>query len=49
MFARGGGAPTEDHQAVQAQLYEQIGRLKMDLEWLKKKRGDGGDGAAGTG
>jgi transposase-like protein len=26
--------PTEDHQP---ELYEQIGRLKMELEWLKKK------------
>ena len=26
--------PTEDPQA---ELYEQIGRLKMELEWLKKK------------
>jgi transposase len=26
-----------DSQAVQAELYEQIGRLKMELEWLKKK------------
>ena len=26
-----------DGQAVQAELYEQIGRLKMELEWLKKK------------
>ena len=26
--------PAEDHQA---ELYEQIGRLKMELEWLKKK------------
>jgi transposase-like protein len=24
---------------VQEQLYEQIGRLKMELEWLKKKLG----------
>ena len=24
-------------QAQQAELYEQIGRLKMELEWLKKK------------
>jgi transposase-like protein len=29
-----GGTVTADHQA---ELYEQIGRLKMDLEWLKKK------------
>jgi putative transposase len=27
-------AVAEDHQA---ELYEQIGRLKMELEWLKKK------------
>ena len=26
--------PVEDHQT---ELYEQIGRLKMELEWLKKK------------
>ena len=25
------------HEAVEAELYEQIGRLKMELEWLKKK------------
>src|SRR5450755_1023645 len=24
-------------QAQEGELYEQIGRLKMDLEWLKKK------------
>jgi transposase-like protein len=42
VFARGGGTAAEDHQAVQAQLYEQIGRLKMDLEFLKKKLGDVG-------
>jgi transposase-like protein len=26
-----------EHEAHQAELYEQIGRLKMELEWLKKK------------
>lgn len=26
-----------EQSAEQAELYEQIGRLKMDLEWLKKK------------
>jgi transposase-like protein len=31
--ARAAGA-TDDHQA---ELYEQIGRLKMELEWVKKK------------
>ncbi len=32
------GARKEDGQAEQeAELYKQIGRLKMELEWLKKK------------
>ncbi len=26
-----------ESQAIQAQLYEQIGRLNMEVEWLKKK------------
>jgi transposase-like protein len=26
-----------DQEALQAELYEQVGRLKMELEWLKKK------------
>lgn len=26
-----------DQAAYEAELYEQIGRLKMELEWLKKK------------
>jgi transposase-like protein len=26
-----------EHEDVQAELYEQIGRLKMEVEWLKKK------------
>ena len=26
-----------EQETLQAELYEQIGRLKMDLEWLKKK------------
>ena len=25
------------NEKLEAQLYEQIGRLKMELEWLKKK------------
>lgn len=29
-------------QADEAELYEQIGRLKMELEWLKKKLGSVG-------
>jgi transposase-like protein len=27
----------DDNQTIQAELYEQIGRLKMEVEWLKKK------------
>jgi putative transposase len=30
-------AAVADAEARQAALYEQIGRLKMELEWLKKK------------
>ena len=26
-----------DHETLQAQLYEEIGRLKMELGWAKKK------------
>ena len=26
-----------DAEARQAELFEQIGRLKMELEWVKKK------------
>ena len=37
VFAQPGKVATADAEAIQAELYEQIGRLKMDLEWLKKK------------
>jgi transposase len=37
LFSNGRNAVAEDHEAVQAQLYEQIGRLKMELDWVKKK------------
>jgi transposase len=37
VFANGSKATVADGEVVQAQLYEQIGRLKMELEWLKKK------------
>lgn len=29
-----------EQEAQQGELYEQIGRLKMELEWLKKKVAD---------
>ena len=28
---------TEDDEAEKARLYEEIGRLKVELDWLKKK------------
>ena len=31
------GKELPDNEAEVAELYEQIGRLKMELEWLKKK------------
>ena len=37
MFSNGVKASAVDAEAQQAELYEQIGRLKMELEWLKKK------------
>jgi transposase-like protein len=27
----------EDEEALQAKLYEEVGRLKVELEWVKKK------------
>ncbi len=41
VFANGSKAPAVDAEAVQAELFEQIGRLKMELEWRKKKVGPG--------
>ena len=37
VFANGAKAVSADAEAQQAELFEQIGRLKMELEWLKKK------------
>ena len=36
-FASRRGAADRDQTAVQAALYEEIGRLKVALDWLKKK------------
>lgn len=42
LFSSGGGEKaTRDGEAQKAALYEQIGRLKVELEWLKKKAGWG--------
>jgi transposase-like protein len=39
VFSNGSKAVTADAEAEKAELFEQIGRLKMELEWLKKKVG----------
>jgi transposase len=39
VFTSGVKAGSNDAEAHEAELYEQIGRLKMELEWLKKKVG----------
>lgn len=36
LFAKPGESQRRDDSEV-AELYEQIGRLKMELEWIKKK------------
>jgi putative transposase len=36
LFADGRSRP-DDSPAAEQELYEQIGRLKMEVEWLKKK------------
>ena len=41
LFAEGGKPAGADGRPDPAALFEQIGRLKMDLEWLKKKLPDG--------
>ena len=30
---------TQDEEALKSQLYQQIGQLKVELDWLKKKAG----------
>ena len=36
-FTNGARAATTDAEAAQGELYQQTGRLKMELEWLRKK------------
>ncbi len=38
VFSNGAKAATGNSEAEKAELFEQIGRLKMELEWLKKTR-----------
>ena len=37
LFARGAERQEQETAKAETELYEQIGRLKMELEWLKKK------------
>lgn len=37
VFSRGPNRGQQEQATREAELYEQIGRLKMELEWLKKK------------
>jgi putative transposase len=37
IFANGNKPASAGAEAREAELYEQIGRLKMELEWMKKK------------
>lgn len=40
LFASANGK-AKDHEATQAKLYEEVGRLKMELDWIKKTAGLG--------
>ena len=37
LFADGRRKKSDEAEADEEELYEQIGRLKMEVEWLKKK------------
>ena len=37
LFHSGAKTSSSEHEVLQSQLYEQIGRLKTELDWLKKK------------
>jgi transposase len=37
IFSEGNQREDREREALEAELYQQIGQLKMELEWLKKK------------
>ena len=37
LFQNGSTARQPDPEKIQAELYEQLGRLQMELAWVKKK------------
>jgi putative transposase len=42
LFEDGRRKPRDERTADEQELYEQIGRLKMEVEWLKKKSAEFG-------
>ena len=40
LFRDGRRRDRDEGRAIQAELYERIGRLQMELAWVKKKSGD---------
>jgi len=41
LFGNRQGQGPQETEAVQAKLYEEVGRLKMELDWIKKTAGLG--------
>jgi putative transposase len=39
IFQEGAGRKQREEEALKAELFQQIGQLKMELEWVKKKAG----------
>jgi hypothetical protein len=39
IFSNGRARTDEADEQLKAELYQQIGKLQMDLDWLKKKSG----------
>lgn len=37
LFSRKSGGATKSEEELTAPLYEEIGRLKMDIKWIEKK------------
>jgi putative transposase len=48
MFSSRRGTKHKEEEALKAALYQQIGQLKVELDWLKKKVGLGRGGEAGA-
>lgn len=42
LFSRRREAGAQDEETLKARLYQEIGQLKVELDWLKKKLWDGG-------